>query len=91
MITQYDGKEVCPPSQSQVNVRGSVRLHSQDGVSQEEEDDPLSLPLLRFFIRGMRVLSLILVLLPFLHSLRSPRRSCFIVSPSGTLNLHNNT
>ncbi len=31
-------------SQSQVNVRASPRLRSQDGVSQQEEADPLSLP-----------------------------------------------
>jgi hypothetical protein len=33
----------------------------------------------------MRALLPMLVLLPFLHSLRSPSRSCFIDSPSGTL------
>ncbi len=31
-------------SQSQVNVGTSGRLSSQDGVSQQEEDAPLSLP-----------------------------------------------
>ena len=34
LITQYDCKEVCAPSQSQVNVGVSARLSSQDGVSQ---------------------------------------------------------
>ena len=33
LITQYDCKEVCAPSQSQVNVGASVRLSSQDDVS----------------------------------------------------------
>ena len=43
-IIQYDCKEVCAPSQSQVNVRASARLSSQDGVSQQQETAPLSLP-----------------------------------------------
>ena len=34
LLTQYDLKEVCAPSQSQVNVGASSRLSSQDGVSQ---------------------------------------------------------
>ena len=44
LLTQYDCKEVCAPSQSQVNVGASVRLSSQDGVSQQQEPAPLSLP-----------------------------------------------
>ncbi len=44
LITQYDCKEVCAPSQSQVNVGASDRLRSQDGVSQQQEAAPLSLP-----------------------------------------------
>ena len=44
LLTQYDWKEVCTPSQSQVNVGTGVRPSSQDGVSQEQEPDPLSLP-----------------------------------------------
>jgi hypothetical protein len=42
---------------------------------------------LRLPLRGMRALPPMLVLLSFLHSLRSPSRSCFIVSPSGILRL----
>jgi hypothetical protein len=44
LLTQYDCKEVCAPSQSQVNVGDSVRLSSQDGVSHQQETAPLSLP-----------------------------------------------
>ena len=33
LIAQYDCKEVCVPSQSQVNIGASARLRSQDGVS----------------------------------------------------------
>ena len=43
LLTQYKCKEVCAPSQSQVNVGTSVRLCSQDDVSQQEGEDPLSL------------------------------------------------
>jgi hypothetical protein len=43
-LTQYDWKEVCAPSQSQVNVGTSARLSSQDGVPQQQESAPLSLP-----------------------------------------------
>ena len=35
LITQYDCKEVCVSSQSQVNVGASTRLTSQDGISQQ--------------------------------------------------------
>jgi hypothetical protein len=44
LIAQYDCKEVCAPSQSQANIGASARLSSQDGVSQQEEAAPLSLP-----------------------------------------------
>jgi hypothetical protein len=33
-ITQYDCKDVCAPSPSQVNTGAGARLSSQDGVSQ---------------------------------------------------------
>jgi hypothetical protein len=33
ILTQYDCKEVCAPSQSQVHVGVSSRLSSQDGIS----------------------------------------------------------
>ncbi len=41
---QYDCKEVCVSSQSQVNVGTSTRLISQDDVSQQPDTSPLSLP-----------------------------------------------
>ena len=58
LLTQYDCKEVCAPSQSQVNVGAGARPssqsqvnvgpgarpRSQDGVSQLQEPAPLSLP-----------------------------------------------
>ena len=44
LLTQYDCKEVCAPSQSQDNVGASARLSSQDGVPQQQEAAPLSLP-----------------------------------------------
>ena len=44
LIDKYDCKEVCAPSQSQVNVGASARLGSQDGVSQQQEAAPLSIP-----------------------------------------------
>ncbi len=42
ILTQYDCKEVCTPSQSQVNVGASTTLGSQDDVSQQQGDDPLT-------------------------------------------------
>ncbi len=44
LLTQYDCKEVCAPSQPQGNVGASARLSSQDGIHQQEEAAPLSLP-----------------------------------------------
>ncbi len=50
LIDQYDCKEVCAPSPSQVNAGAGARLSSQDGVSQQQETASLSLPQLnRFF------------------------------------------
>jgi len=43
-VTQYDCKEVCVPSQSQVNAGASSRVSSQDGVSQQQQTVPLSIP-----------------------------------------------
>ncbi len=43
LIDQYDCKEVCAPSPSQVNTGSSARLSSQDGVPQQKETTPLSL------------------------------------------------
>ena len=39
-------------SQSQVNVKTGVRLSSQDGVSQQQEPAPLSLPQLNRLVEG---------------------------------------
>ena len=44
LLTQYDCKEVRAPSQSQVHVGASARLSSQDGISQQQEAAPLSIP-----------------------------------------------
>jgi hypothetical protein len=44
LIDQYDWKEVCAPSPSQVNTGARPELSSQDGVPQQQEDAPLSLP-----------------------------------------------
>ena len=91
LLTQYDCKEVCAPSQSQGNVGASGRLSSQDGVPQQQETAPLSLPQLnRLFEDSFtrdETSAPMLVLLTSLHSLRSPSRSCFIGSPSGTFGL----
>jgi hypothetical protein len=44
LISKYDCKEVCAPSQSQGNLGSSARLSSQDGIPQQQEAAPLSLP-----------------------------------------------
>jgi hypothetical protein len=44
LLSDYRCKEGCAPSQSQVNVGASGGLSSQDGVSQQQEADPLSIP-----------------------------------------------
>jgi hypothetical protein len=46
LLTQYDCKEVCAPSHSQVNVGTSGTLISQDhdGVSHQQQTAPLSIP-----------------------------------------------
>jgi hypothetical protein len=44
IITQYDWKEVCVPSLSQVNGGAGDRLSSQDGVSQQQETATLTPP-----------------------------------------------
>ena len=44
LVTQYDCREVCAPSQPQGNVGASARLSSQDGILQQQEDAPLCLP-----------------------------------------------
>ena len=66
LLTQYDCKEVCEQSQSQVNVGAgagpslpsqvnmgaSPRPSSQDGVSQLKEPAPLSLPQLNRLVEA---------------------------------------
>jgi hypothetical protein len=44
LIDQYDCKEVCSPSPSQVNGGARARPCSQDGVPPQQEAAPLSLP-----------------------------------------------
>ena len=66
LLTQYDCKEVCAPSQSQVNVGAGAgpssqsqvnigagpRPSFQDGVSQFQEPAPLSLPQLNRLVEA---------------------------------------
>ena len=52
LIDQYDCKEVCAPSPSQVNAGAGARLSSQDGVSQQQETVSLSLPQLNRLIEA---------------------------------------
>ncbi len=52
LINQYDWKEVCVPSPSQVNTGDGTRLSSQDGVSQHQETTSLSLPRLNRLIEA---------------------------------------
>jgi hypothetical protein len=91
LLTQYDFKEVCTRSQSQVNVGTSARLHSQDDVSQQPGTVPLSLPSLITSLilplYGMRGLSPMLTLLSSPHIVRIPNRSSTTGSPSLTSNL----
>jgi hypothetical protein len=44
LLNQFDCKEVCVSSPSQVNKGAGARLISQDGVSQYQETDTLILP-----------------------------------------------
>jgi hypothetical protein len=44
LLSQYDFKEVSAPSQSQVNTGTGDRYSAQDGVSQQQEVSPLSIP-----------------------------------------------
>jgi hypothetical protein len=50
LLNQFDFKEVCGPSPSQVNTGASGGLSSQDGVSQQQEVTPLSIPQLNHLI-----------------------------------------
>jgi len=79
LISKYDCKEVCAPSQSQGNVGSSARLSSQDDVPQQQEAAALSYrnstASLRLPSRGMKAPPPALGLLLSLLSLRSPSRS----------------
>jgi hypothetical protein len=50
--TVRDCKEVCAPSHSQVHVGASGGISSQDGVSQQQEAAPLSIPQLNRLIEA---------------------------------------
>jgi hypothetical protein len=50
LIDQYDCKEVCALSPSQVNTGTGARLSSQVGVSHQQETTPLSIPQLNRLI-----------------------------------------
>ena len=57
LITQFNCKEGCAPSQSQAHVGVGGGLSSQDGVSQQQQDDLLYIPQLNrlteaFLVRG---------------------------------------
>jgi hypothetical protein len=52
LIDQYDCKEVCAPSPSQVNTGAGPRRNSHDGVSQHQETVSLSLPQLNRLIEA---------------------------------------
>ena len=43
LLTDYNCKEDCAPSQSQAHVGATDALSSQDGVSQQQEDAPLTI------------------------------------------------
>jgi hypothetical protein len=44
LLNQFDWKEVCASSPSQVNAGASGGLSSQDGVPQQQEASPLCIP-----------------------------------------------
>jgi hypothetical protein len=50
LLSDYNCKEGCAPSQSQANVGAGARLSSQDGVSQQQQAAPLSIPHLNLLI-----------------------------------------
>ena len=52
LLITFDCKEVCAPSPSQVNAGADARLYSQDGVSQQQEAAPLSIPQLNRLIEA---------------------------------------
>ncbi len=52
LLTQFDCKEVCASSPSQVNAGAGARPSSQDGVSQQQETASLSLPELNRLIEA---------------------------------------
>jgi hypothetical protein len=93
LVTKYDCKEVCAPSQPQGNTGASARLNSQDGILQQQQDAPLSLPQLNClheasFARDESSTSnagvaAIPSQLKVTHQILG-----FIVSPSGTLTLN---
>ncbi len=52
LIDQYDCKEVCASSPSQVNAGASGGLSSQDGIPQKQETATLTLPQLNLLIEA---------------------------------------
>ncbi len=44
LLAEYNCKEGCAPSQSQVHVWANDGLSSQDGASQQQEDAPVTIP-----------------------------------------------
>ena len=52
LLTQFDCKEVCASSPSQVNAGAGARLSSQDGVSQQQETASLIVPQLNRLVEA---------------------------------------
>ena len=52
LLNQFDCKEVCASSPSQVNTGASGGLSSQDGVPQQQEAAPLCIPQLNRLIEA---------------------------------------
>jgi hypothetical protein len=52
LLNQFDCKEVCVSSPSQVNIGASGGLSSQDDVPQQQEDAPLCIPQLNRLIEA---------------------------------------
>jgi hypothetical protein len=95
LFVEYDWKEVCAPSQSQVNTGTSTRLYSQDDVSQSQGVDPLSLPQLNLLFESSFVQDEIstsnteVTVIPSQQcdNIRLPNRSSATVIPPLTSNL----
>jgi hypothetical protein len=75
LLTQFDCKEVCASSPSQVNAGAGARPSSQDGVSQQQETASLSLPQLNRLVEASFVQPFRDLKLMFAASLRAEQLS----------------